>query len=188
MNLASNVALALACTAALVATAIASPPAPHREGVSASSSASVPPGKARRVSSLSLDEVEGLLSGRGLGLASAAETNGYPAPQDVLALAGELGLDDGQRRAVQRAHDRTRTKAAEAAARYVAAERALDDAFRSQAAAMLLTDRLAEAERRRAELRLIHLAAHLEITPLLSGEQRRKLQELRGAATRDDSR
>ena len=183
MNVASNLALALACTAALVATAIASPPLHHRDGQSATQQAlaAVPP-EARNVSSLSVDEVDGLLSGRGLGLASAAELNGYPAPHDVLALSDELGLDADQHRAVQRSYDRMKSKAVEVAARYVAAERALDDAFRMQASPSMLTERVAAAERRRAELRLIHLAAHLEISPLLTPDQRQRFAGLRHAA------
>lgn len=189
MNVASNVALALACTAALVATAIASPPSSHRETTSATQQALMAlPAEARKVSGLSSDEVDGLLSGRGLTLSSAAEASGYPAPLDVLAVADALGLDAEQHRAVQSAYDRMKAKAVEAAARYIAAERALDDAFKTQAAPSLLTERIAAAERRRAELRLIHLAAHLEISPLLSPDQRRRLAELRGGPTQSGHR
>ena len=189
MNVASNVALALACTAALVATAIASPPLHHRDSHSSATQHALTalPAESRKVSSLSADEVDGLLSGRGLGLASSAELHGYPAPLEVLALVDELGLDADQHRAVQRSYDRMKSKAVEVAARYVAAERALDDAFRTQASPSLLTERVATAERRRAELRLIHLAAHLEISPLLTPEQRRHFVELRAAVPRSQS-
>ncbi len=188
MNVASNVALALACTAALVVTAIASPPPHQRDGGSATQQAlAALPADARKVSSLRRAEVDGLLSGRGLGLASAAELNGYPAPYDVLAFADELGLDADQHGAVQQAYDRMKSKAVEAAARYVAAEHALDEAFRSQASPTLLTERVGAAERRRAELRLIHLAAHLEISPLLTAKQRQLLGELQGTGARSEN-
>ena len=44
--------------------------------------------QARQVKALSKAEIEGLLAGRGLGYAKAAELNHYPGPRHVLDLAG----------------------------------------------------------------------------------------------------
>ena len=64
---------------------------------------------------------------------------------------------------------------------YVAAERALDAAFRSgRVDAAALADRLAEAGRLRDRLREIHLAAHLETAALLTEHQRHLYRQLRG--------
>ena len=41
-------------------------------------------------------------------------------------------------------------------------------------------ERLAQAERLRSELRMVHLAAHLEVTPILSPEQKQRYAQLRG--------
>jgi hypothetical protein len=53
----------------------------------------------RRIKALSAEDVDGLLTGRGLALARAAELNGYPGPMHVLEHADALGLT-GEQRAV----------------------------------------------------------------------------------------
>ena len=50
--------------------------------------------EARDIKALSLEEIADLAAGRGMGLALAAELNGYPGPRHVLDLAPELGLED----------------------------------------------------------------------------------------------
>jgi hypothetical protein len=48
----------------------------------------------RAVKALSDDEIAALRKGEGMGMAKAAELNGYPGPAHVLQLAGPLGLTD----------------------------------------------------------------------------------------------
>jgi len=134
----------------------------------------------RAVTSLSETDVAALLDGQGWGLAKPAELNGYPGPAHVLELADQLELSGEQRSAVQAAFEDMRSKARATGARYVAAEKAIDAAFREGLAADALRDRLAEAERLRAELRLIHLSTHLQVTPLLTGHQKHLYNQLRG--------
>ncbi len=134
----------------------------------------------RAVTSLSAEELQGFLDGRGMGLAKAAEFNGYPGPMHVLELASELQLTAEQRRDVQQAFHRMKTKAMNLGRRYVEAERAVDAAFRSRADAATVAGRVADANRLLGEVRLSHLNAHLEITPLLTTEQRARYAELRG--------
>lgn len=137
--------------------------------------------QARAVSSLSPDELRGFLEGRGMGLAKAAELNGYPGPMHVLELEKELKLTPEQRREVELAIARMRAKATDLGRRYVEAERAVDAAFRSNSAdAATITARVTDANRLLGEVRLSHLAAHLEIAPLLTPEQRARYVELRG--------
>ena len=63
----------------------------------------------------------------------------------------------------------------------IAAERGLDAAFESGTIDRAVLDRLLmEAETVRAALRGVHLAAHLEVTPLLSEAQRERYAALRG--------
>ena len=141
----------------------------------------MPVKNARSVSSLADEEVADLLAGKGMGLAKPAELNGYPGPAHVLELADELKLTPNQRAAVQSAFDRMAERAKAAGAAYVAAERDLDEAFRSGTADMPTVEaRLARAEKARAEKRMAHISAHLEITPLLTSDQRRRYAELRG--------
>src|ERR1700710_2907743 len=53
--------------------------------------------QARPIKALSDQQVSDLRAGRGMGLALAAELNGYPGPSHVLELADQLGLSSGQR-------------------------------------------------------------------------------------------
>src|SRR5438046_1193857 len=55
----------------------------------------------REIKSLSPQEVDDYLAGKGMGLAKAAELNGYPGPAHVLELADELNLTAEQRRKTQ---------------------------------------------------------------------------------------
>jgi hypothetical protein len=48
--------------------------------------------EARSIKTLSDQQIGDLRAGRGMGLALAAELNGYPGPMHVLELADALGL------------------------------------------------------------------------------------------------
>lgn len=137
----------------------------------------------RQVSSLSPKDIAALEKGEGWGLAKPAELNGYPGPAHVLEFADKLELTTEQRSAIESSFARMRARAQELGVALVEAEAALDDAFKSNAATPeLLTERLTMAESIRAALRATHLTAHLEITPLLSDEQKKQYAELRGYA------
>ena len=142
----------------------------------------------RGVSSLSAEDMQGFLDGRGMGLAKPAELNGYPGPMHVLELADDLELTAEQREHVRGVFDRMKVSATSLGARYVAAEKAVDEAFKSGGADQAtIAARVAEANRLLGEVRLSHLTAHLEITPLLTAEQRQRYAELRGYGSSDHS-
>jgi Spy/CpxP family protein refolding chaperone len=135
----------------------------------------------RAAASLSDEDVQGFLDGRGMGLARSAELNGHPGPMHVLELAEDLKLTAEQRHAVKAAFDRMKVKAKALGEAYVKAEEAVDQAFKSGAAnADEIAERVVEANRLLGEVRLSHLQAHVEITPLLTPEQRARYTELRG--------
>jgi Spy/CpxP family protein refolding chaperone len=135
----------------------------------------------RAITSLSANDVADLLGGKGWGFAKPAELNGYPGPLHVLQLEDKLGLTQEQRAQVKAIFDRMAASARETGARFVEAERALDTAFKSRAVdEQVLRERIEQAEALRAELRRIHLAAHLETTPILTPEQRHAYAMLRG--------
>ena len=136
--------------------------------------------QSRVASSLSPEEVEGLLAGRGMGFARPAELNGHPGPMHVLELAADLKLTEDQRAKIQAAFDRMLVRATAAGAAYVAAEQAVDAAFRSGADRDTVFRLVREADLRRADKRLAHLEAHLEVTQLLTVEQRKGYAKLRG--------
>jgi hypothetical protein len=69
--------------------------------LSLEASAAAPPSpyvgqQARDIKALFPDEVIAYLAGKGMGLAKAAERNGYPGPAHVLELASQLSLTDAQ--------------------------------------------------------------------------------------------
>jgi Spy/CpxP family protein refolding chaperone len=139
--------------------------------------------QAREVASLSAQELDDLVAGRGMGLAKSAELNGHPGPAHVLELAEQLRLTPEQRQQVKAVFDRMQAKAKALGDAYIKAETAVDQAFKSGTAeASVVKARVTEANRLLGEVRLTHLLAHVEITPLLTPEQRARYAELRGYA------
>lgn len=57
--------------------------------------------ESRAIKAMSAEDTQAFLSGKGMGLAKAAELNGYPGPSHALALASELGLTSEQRQLTQ---------------------------------------------------------------------------------------
>lgn len=136
----------------------------------------------RTIAALSAADIEQLLAGGGWGLAKPAELNGWPGPAHVLELSGELSLNEEQRRQVQAIFDRMQAAAQQVGAEYIAAEAALDAAFAD--GVPLTADQVGTlteaASARLAELRAVHLAAHLETRPVLTRHQTVLYQRLRG--------
>jgi hypothetical protein len=67
--------------------------------------------QARSIKALSDEDIAALRKGEGMGMAKAAELNGYPGPVHVLQLAAQLGLTDAQRLDVQAMFDHMETRA-----------------------------------------------------------------------------
>src|SRR5262245_62315440 len=61
----------------------------------------------RPIKALSREQIADLKAGRGMGLALAAELNGFPGPIHVLELAERLQLTVEQRSAVERSEEHT---------------------------------------------------------------------------------
>ena len=135
----------------------------------------------REIKALSADEIEGYLSGAGLGMALPGELNGYPGPRHVLELADNLELRQEQAATVRRIFDSMESQAIELGVQVVELERQLDAEFaeRSITPAKLtsLTDEIAQLQGR---LRAVHLQAHLEVADVLTPEQRQEYDRLRG--------
>src|SRR5215472_7966414 len=93
----------------------------------------------RSIKSLSAEDVAALLKGEGMGMAKAAELNGYPGPAHVLTLANELKLTERQRQRVHAIFDRMTAAAKPLGAKLVEREQALDGLF---ATGEITTDRL----------------------------------------------
>jgi hypothetical protein len=140
----------------------------------------------RDIKSLSDSDLDDLRSGRGWGLALAAELNGVPGPAHLLELQDRIGLSAEQVTAIEAIFAAMQTEAQAAGERLIAAEAAIEAAFRTgdltPVRLRTLIDTAADA---RAELRFIHLSRHLETPPLLTAEQIVRYNELRGYGAAD---
>jgi hypothetical protein len=135
----------------------------------------------REIKALSERQMADLRAGRGMGLALAAELNGYPGPLHVLEMVDRLQLTPEQKDRVQQLFDSIKGEANAAGEKVIASERELDQAF---AAHTMTTARLislmAQIGERQGELRAVHLKYHLATAELLSDGQKQRYAELRG--------
>ncbi len=135
----------------------------------------------RQVKSLSAQDIDDLVNGRGWGFAKSAELNGLPGPVHLLEMADALGLSGAQIAAIKSLHAAMKGKAIPLGRSLVARERELDDLFTSGA---LTEDRLQAHLIRigkvRSELRFVHLAAHLKTPAIVSRHQMVAYNQLRG--------
>lgn len=137
----------------------------------------------RDIKALSPEETHGYLAGKGMGLAKAAELNGYPGPAHVLSIATELELSPKQTEETKRLFDAMDSKAKELGQQLVASERELDFLFTSHKISdELLASHLAHIGQIQSSIRQAHLEAHLAQLNLLTPEQVKKYNELRGYA------
>jgi Spy/CpxP family protein refolding chaperone len=159
----------LALTLALAPLAHAATPSPYAGQ------------QAREIKALSSAEQADLLAGKGMGLAKAAELNGYPGPSHVLELAADLALSAEQRERTQALWQTMDARAKALGQQVIDAERELDALFaskqvtRERMAAQL--DRIGTLQ---AQLRAVHLEAHLEQVRILTPEQSQRYATLRG--------
>lgn len=139
--------------------------------------------QSRAIKSLSAQEISDLREGQGMGLAKAAELNGYPGPAHVLEHAEALSLTAQQRQASESLMHRHKARARELGMALIEAERALDQAFAAKQVDTDLLGRLtAEIGLQQARLREEHLRTHLEQTAVLDQRQIDRYQHLRGYA------
>jgi len=135
----------------------------------------------REIKALSPDEVRGYLAGEGLGLAKAAEINGYPGPLHVLQLAEQLHLTEAEKADTEQVRDVMLRAATRLGKLIVEKESELDKLFAGR--------KIDEAQLRslvgvisnlQGELRTVHLQAHLAMIRVLMSEQINRYAELRG--------
>src|SRR3954453_20528331 len=76
----------------------------------------------RPIKALPDQQIDDLKAGRGMGLALAAELNGYPGPIHVLELGDRLDLSQTQRARMQSLFDSMKREAVELGERLIAEE------------------------------------------------------------------
>ena len=137
--------------------------------------------QAREIKALSTQEEQDWLEGKGLGLAKAAELNGYPGPMHTLEHAVALQLSAAQQAQSQALLERHKATARALGKELVDAERALDQAFAQQQITPAQLGALnAQIGQIHSMIRNEHLRTHLEQTALLSSTQIARYQVLRG--------
>lgn len=137
--------------------------------------------ESREIKSLAPNEINGLLQGKGMGFARAAELNRYPGPRHVLDLSEKLHLSNQQISQSNQIFERMRKKAINLETLLVEYEKKLDMLFSSdQASASELDTLLLKIGETRAKLRGAHLHAHVEMKKILSHHQVMMYDDLRG--------
>lgn len=161
-----------ATVAALASTAFANSEAPYTGQ------------EAREIKALSQQEIEDYLNGKGLGFAKAAELNHYPGPRHVLDMSKELALTQEQTTRTQALFGAMQAQAVALGKHLVEKERELDRQFASGSIdAGLLKNLLADIGALQAQIRFVHLSAHLEQKTLLTKHQIQRYDQLRGYGT-----
>ncbi|MDA9543102.1 periplasmic heavy metal sensor [Bradyrhizobium yuanmingense] len=142
----------------------------------------------RPIKALSQQQIDDLRAGRGMGLALAAELNGYPGPSHVLELSDRLGLTADQRAEVQRLFDAMKQEAVPLGNKLVEQERALEHLFSSRAiTSEALKTSIGAIAETQGQLRESHLKYHLSTAALLDQSQMQRYAELRGYQRPDGS-
>jgi Spy/CpxP family protein refolding chaperone len=135
----------------------------------------------RSIKALSDREISDLTEGRGLGLAKAAELNGYPGPMHVLELADSLDLSSQQRAKMQELFAAMKAEAIPLGERLIGQEAELDKAFADKTiTAATLAASTETIGATHAALRQAHLKYHLFAIEVLTPAQVQRYAELRG--------
>src|SRR5258707_14718660 len=135
----------------------------------------------RPMKALSQQHIADLRAGRGMGLALAAELNGYPGPVHVLELAAALDLTPEQHTKTQALFEAMKAETMPLGERLIALETELDRLFATKtmdrAALAASVAAIADAQ---AALRTSHLRFHLQTVHVLTSAQRQRYPQLRG--------
>ncbi|MDO9002865.1 MAG: periplasmic heavy metal sensor [Aquabacterium sp.] len=133
------------------------------------------------IKALSVDDVQGYLSGKGMGQAKAAELNGYPGPSHVLSLSKELELTPGQKAQTQALFNDMASRSKRVGQQLVEEERSLNELFVAKTATPeRLSIAMAKIGQLQGQVRQVHLEAHIHQHAILTPSQIAKYQVLRG--------
>jgi hypothetical protein len=135
----------------------------------------------RSIKALSDQHIADLRAGRGMGLALAAELNGYPGPSHLLELADKIDLSDAQRNSARSMFEAMKAETIPIGERLIAQEAALDKLFADHAVTPeKLSTATAEIGATQAQLRAAHLKYHLSTVAMLEPSQIQQYSALRG--------
>jgi hypothetical protein len=135
----------------------------------------------RAIKSLSDQQIADLNAGRGMGLALAAELNGYPGPMHAIELAQRLGLSPDQVAKLTGLFEAMKAETVPIGITLVSQERVLNEDF----ARKTVTPASLEANTQKigatqAALRAAHLKYHLATVDVLTTDQVKRYNTMRG--------
>jgi Spy/CpxP family protein refolding chaperone len=135
----------------------------------------------RPIKALSDRDIADLRAGRGMGMALAAELNGYPGPMHVLELADSLGLSGEQRDRMQNLFAAMKSEAIPLGEKLIVQEAELDRQFAAKTVTPdSLRAAMASIGSTQAALREAHLKYHLSTLDVLAPGQVERYRVLRG--------
>ncbi|MCI0403358.1 MAG: Spy/CpxP family protein refolding chaperone [Acidobacteria bacterium] len=125
-------------------------------------------------------ERDAIEQGQGFGMARVADRNGYPGPRHILDLAPHLHLTPEQIANAEALFAAMRQDALALGGKLLENEAALEKLFAAGAVDSEAARRMVEDSAvLRAQLRWVHLSAHLKAYNLLTAEQRARYHDLR---------
>jgi hypothetical protein len=137
--------------------------------------------QARSIKALSDQQIADLRAGHGMGLALAAELNGYPGPSHLLEVADRIGLSEAQRTDARSLFEAMKAETIPIGERLIAQEAALDKLFADHVITPeKLSAATAEIGATQSQLRAAHLKYHLSTVAMLQPSQIEQYSALRG--------
>jgi hypothetical protein len=135
----------------------------------------------RTIKTLSEQQIADLQAGRGMGLALAAELNGYPGPIHAIELAERLQLSADQVARLKDLFEAMKAETIPIGATLIAQERGLNEEFAARTVTLAsletATQRIGATQ---AALRAAHLRYHLSTVAILTPDQVEQYNVLRG--------
>ncbi len=131
---------------------------------------------------------EELMKGAGMGLAAIAERNNYPGPRHVLDMKAELGLSRDQIKKTEALEKVVASSAIAKGTEIVEAEEELNQIFEAGTVSeKTMRVKLEHIGKLRADLRYIHLQAHLRMKQILTAEQIKQYSDLKARESKSQN-
>lgn len=140
----------------------------------------------REIKTLSKEDIDELKNGEGWGLAKAAELNGVPGPAHLLEMKSEIRLSEKQIEQISDIYEKMKTDAVGLGLKLIDLERELNKSFETgDIDEKRLKGFLTRISDIYGQLRYTHLLAHLKTSPILTADQVKLYNKLRGYSSGD---
>jgi len=140
----------------------------------------------RSIKTLSEQQIADLTAGRGMGLALAAELNGYPGPIHAVELAEQIQLTPDQVSKLKALFEAMKAETIPLGTSLVSQERDLNDDFAKHTITLARLEAVTQQiGTTQAALRAAHLKYHLSTVEILTPAQIARYNELRGYKAHD---